>query len=337
MSHSLKSAVRSSGLAGRRPLASPMVATAVASSDMGDVGNADAESGQLRETGKGPKGAIVHVLGKELRNSAQPREVSECMWESGIDGLVNGNGNHHSTDELVVKLVEQVTLVSDESDVDALLQKIVSSQRTKVVSFVNANALNLCYQHEDFLDSLLQSDYLLRDGKGMEMLYKSIGKDPGLNLNGTDLIPRFLPLLEGKRVALLGTTETFLDNAARRLAEQGVDVVLKVDGFRDTENYLPLVEASRPDFIIMGMGMPKQERVSVFLKRHLTKPCVIVNGGAILDFWGGKVRRAPPWFREHGLEWLFRLMMEPRRLFRRYVIGNVLFMWRARRLQSIHL
>ncbi len=258
------------------------------------------------------------------------------MRESGIDGLINGDSDQQDTHELVAKLVERVTLVSDESDVDALLQKIVNSHRTKIVSFVNANALNLCYQHKDFLGSLLRSDYVLRDGKGMEMLYKSIGKDPALNLNGTDLIPRFVPLLEGKRVALLGTTETYLDNAARRLTDEGVKVVLKVDGFRDIEDYLPLVEAAQPDFIIMGMGMPKQELVSVFLKCHLTKPCVIVNGGAILDFWGGKVRRAPQWFREHGLEWLFRLMMEPRRLFRRYVIGNVQFMWRVHMLRSLH-
>jgi len=71
----------------------------------------------------------------------------------------------------------------------------------------------------------------------------------------------------------------------------------------------------------MAMGMPKQEEVSVRLREALAHPVLIVNGGAILDYIGGKVPRAPRLMRQVGMEWLFRLAVEPRRLFSRYVLG----------------
>jgi exopolysaccharide biosynthesis WecB/TagA/CpsF family protein len=64
----------------------------------------------------------------------------------------------------------------------------------------------------------------------------------------------------------------------------------------------------------------------------LDRPCTIAAGGAILDFWAGRFPRAPLWMRRAGIEWVFRLLREPRRLWRRYVLGNPLLLWRALRL-----
>jgi exopolysaccharide biosynthesis WecB/TagA/CpsF family protein len=80
------------------------------------------------------------------------------------------------------------------------------------------------------------------------------------------------------------------------------------------------------------MGMPKQERVAALLARHLDYPCLIICGGAILDFLGGKVTRAPKAFRRIGMEWLYRFMLEPKRLFKRYMVGNFVFLYRGYRL-----
>jgi exopolysaccharide biosynthesis WecB/TagA/CpsF family protein len=76
------------------------------------------------------------------------------------------------------------------------------------------------------------------------------------------------------------------------------------------------------------MGMPKQEIVAARLAASGV-PCLIVCGGAILDFLGGKVSRAPQWVRGLGCEWVFRLLSEPKRLFSRYVVGNPLFILRT--------
>ena len=104
------------------------------------------------------------------------------------------------------------------------------------------------------------------------------------------------------------------------------------NGFLDAKTYVALANIHRPELIVLGMGMPRQEEMAVILRASLGFPCLIVCGGAIIDFLGGKTRRAPMWMRGLGLEWLFRLGLEPRRLFQRYVIGNPLFLARALRL-----
>ena len=85
----------------------------------------------------------------------------------------------------------------------------------------------------------------------------------------------------------------------------------------------------QPDLIVLGMGMPKQERVAHLLRSQLDHPCLIVCGGAIIDFMGGRVSRAPLWMRQLGIEWIYRFLHKPVRMFRRYVVGNPQFLWRS--------
>src|SRR5690606_40821841 len=73
--------------------------------------------------------------------------------------------------------------------------------------------------------------------------------------------------------------------------------------------------------IVLAMGMPKQEQVAVQLRDALNTPALLICGGAILDFAAERFPRAPLWMRRFGLEWLFRLLLEPRRLFKRYALG----------------
>ena len=107
-------------------------------------------------------------------------------------------------------------------------------------------------------------------------------------------------------------------------------------GFLDTPRYVRLAAAHRPHVIVLGMGMPRQEEVAAVLRAALGYPCLIICGGAIIDFLGGKTSRAPAWMRGAGLEWLYRLCLEPRRLFRRYVVGNPLFLSRALSLAAAY-
>ncbi len=74
--------------------------------------------------------------------------------------------------------------------------------------------------------------------------------------------------------------------------------------------------------------MPKQEKLAIYLKNNLNYSCVIINGGAIIDFWGKKIKRAPLWIRNFKIEWIYRLILEPKRLGHRYIIGNFVFMKR---------
>jgi N-acetylglucosaminyldiphosphoundecaprenol N-acetyl-beta-D-mannosaminyltransferase len=231
-------------------------------------------------------------------------------------------------------LIGKICRIQNEGALAALFSNLKACEITKPVriAFVNAHAVNISHINQEFLRNLVESDYVFRDGSGMKILLKMLRKDAGLNLNGTDLIPQLMAIYREKSAALLGTQEPYLRKAATVAAEKGLNPVLSMDGFREDKEYLEAVRDCRPFLIILGMGMPKQERVASLLARNLDYPCIIICGGAILDFMAGKVPRAPLIFRRTGLEWLYRLMREPRRLFTRYVIGNFLFLIRSLRL-----
>jgi exopolysaccharide biosynthesis WecB/TagA/CpsF family protein len=120
-----------------------------------------------------------------------------------------------------------------------------------------------------------------------------------------------------------------------------VKVVSLENGFRDPEHYAGLAAKLLPDLIVLGMGIPKQEYVANLIRSRAAAAALVVCGGAIIDFLGSRVRRAPGWMRRSGIEWTYRLVHEPRRLFGRYVIGNPVFLlrvigWHPTRKFSVH-
>jgi N-acetylglucosaminyldiphosphoundecaprenol N-acetyl-beta-D-mannosaminyltransferase len=226
-------------------------------------------------------------------------------------------------------IIRQLRVVSNCADEQRLIDTLSKPKAPTVLGFVNAHAMNLVATNPDYYRALSNANVLLRDGSGMTILFRRLGLAPGLNMNGTDFIPKLLAAFKGRRVAFWGTEEPFLTDAVRQSQESfGVDVVSVHHGFDEMDAYLMLARQFQPELIVLGMGMPKQEVVAARLAANGV-PCLIVCGGAILDFLGGKVSRAPQWVRRLGCEWLFRLLREPKRLFQRYVLGNPLFLLRA--------
>lgn len=228
-------------------------------------------------------------------------------------------------------LVRALVRVSGPRGERQLLDWLAQPPRTLVLAFVNAHAMNLAARDPRFFRALCAADLLLRDGAGMAILMALLNQRPGVNLNGTDLIPRILARHEGGAIALFGTKQPWLSRAAavvgRDLAPGFVQVT--AHGFLPTGDYVRLAQAHAPRLIVLGMGMPRQEEVALALRGALRPPCVIVCGGAVLDFLGGRAQRAPRWLRRLGLEWAWRLALEPRRLFTRYVVGNPTFIGRC--------
>jgi exopolysaccharide biosynthesis WecB/TagA/CpsF family protein len=232
-------------------------------------------------------------------------------------------------------LLQKILRVPNEKDDAELLRRLSQPTRPTVLAFVNAHAMNSAVHDADFFASLMSADILLRDGSGMSTLFKMLNIPPGQNLNGTDFIPRLIAQFNGRAVALLGTQEPYLTRAVRAVREtlgRGTRAA-KANGFMPPHYYLALVRAHQSELIVLGMGMPKQEEVACALRAELTHPCLIVCGGAIIDFLGERMPRAPVWMRRLGLEWVYRLAQEPARLFRRYVLGNPLFLLRTLRLK----
>jgi N-acetylglucosaminyldiphosphoundecaprenol N-acetyl-beta-D-mannosaminyltransferase len=205
------------------------------------------------------------------------------------------------------------------------------------VGFCNAHAVNLAYTDRNFLASMLSSDLLLRDGIGMKIAMRLMSYPSEVNANGTDLIPEMLRSLRGRRIALYGTQQPWLGIAADRVRAYGLQVCDVMDGFQKPETYLRSAALTRPGIVLLGMGMPRQEKIMVLLKQNSGLPLLIISGGAILDFLGGRFPRAPLWMRRCGLEWFFRLCLEPERLWSRYILGNPKFLARILylRLQNL--
>lgn len=226
-------------------------------------------------------------------------------------------------------IIQKLRVVSDAGDEQRLIDALSKTESTTVLGFVNAHAMNLVAGNTDYYNALSTADVLLRDGSGMAILFRRFGLEPGLNMNGTDFIPKLLAAFKGRRVAFWGTEEPFLANAVQRSeAVFAVNVVSAYHGFAEVDAYINFARQLQPELVVLGMGMPKQEAVAARLAASGV-PCLVVCGGAILDFLGGKVTRAPQWVRRLGCEWVFRLIGEPKRLFSRYVVGNPMFLLRT--------
>ena len=133
----------------------------------------------------------------------------------------------------------------------------------------------------------------------------------------------------------MGSSQKVLDLIVKRAAE--VYPHLKVvtysppykPEFSDEDNkaIIDAINAADPDLLWIGMTAPKQEKWTYSHWKELDIHCHVGTIGAVFDFFAGTVERAPMWWQEHGLEWLYRLMKEPKRMWRRYIIGNMLFLW----------
>ena len=121
-----------------------------------------------------------------------------------------------------------------------LIDALSRSDVTTVLGFVNAHAMNLVAANTDYYNALSAADVLLRDGSGMAILFRRLGLEPGLNMNGTDFIPKLLAAFKGRRVAFWGTEETFLTNAVRHSeAVFAVNVVSAHHGFASGDLHKP--------------------------------------------------------------------------------------------------
>ena len=218
----------------------------------------------------------------------------------------------------------------------SLLTGLVREKRFTKITFLNAHNDNTACVDPVFAHAL--DDFMiLPDGVGVDIASKLLYGAPfPANLNGTDLVPGLLRAIdEPLTVGLLGATRENAEGACERLQEMAPQhrIVVVQDGFfspaQEPEIVRHLAEL-RPDILLVAMGVPRQELwISRNLDgRHCTLPFAV---GALLDFMSGSMPRAPLWVRRARLEWVYRLMLEPGRLWRRYVVGNPLFLWRVMR------
>jgi N-acetylglucosaminyldiphosphoundecaprenol N-acetyl-beta-D-mannosaminyltransferase len=220
---------------------------------------------------------------------------------------------------------------------DQAIARVVAWLRageSRCVLFVHPHALNLASGDPTLRADLAAADLVLPDGIGIRVAGTLLGLRFPANVNGTDLVPELLVELSAERlpVALIGGAPGIAEGAAARWQSRtGVTVVGAWDGFRTPEEYRAIastVARAGPCLVLVGMGSPTQER---FARDYLEglPGIVAMTVGGLFDFVSGTKPRAPLPVRELGLEWAWRLVHEPRRLGKRYLLGNPEFLLRA--------
>lgn len=228
--------------------------------------------------------------------------------------------------------------VLDRTQALTVLDAALAHRRHVKLAFCNANLVNLAAvsaklraQLEDFL--------VLADGIGVDIGSRLLhGASFPANLNGTDFIPALLAAQNRSlRVTLLGGQPGVAERAAARLIQDYPRhgfTVLSHGYFAPSEEVGILAQLAEnpPDLLLVAFGNPLQERwiAEKITPRHAT---IAAGIGALFDFLAGEVERAPDVMRRLRLEWLYRLLLEPRRLWRRYVLGNPAFLLRMLRLR----
>ena len=218
-----------------------------------------------------------------------------------------------------------------------------------LINTINAHSYNTARKDSLFAEALTNGDVLLPDGVSIVMACKWIKAKslPKERIAGWDLFAFEMEKLEreseelrtkseeSKIVMFMGSSQKVLDLIVKCAAE--VYPHLKVvtysppykTEFSDEDNkaIIDAIHAANPDLLWIGMTAPKQEKWTYSHWKELNIHCHVGSIGAVFDFFAGTMKRAPMWWQEHGLEWLYRLLKEPKRMWRRYIIGNALFLW----------
>lgn len=221
----------------------------------------------------------------------------------------------------------------------ALVKNSIVNNKKMLINYANIHALNLSYSYRWLREYFNQSDVIFCDGFGVILGARILGTE----LNNRNTPPDWvdfvcqLCITNNFSLVLLGSKSEIVENAATCLSKKHPLLKIqfthhgyfdKTPGHPENEAVISAINTAKPDILLVGFGMPMQEKwIMENFDRLDVK--VFLPVGAAFDYISGNVPRAPRWMTDNGLEWLGRLIIEPRRLWKRYLIGIPLFFWRV--------
>lgn len=224
--------------------------------------------------------------------------------------------------------------------VDSLHQTIkdtILQGRKELFLHANARLVELANTQEKWLIEFFNEPrtFVLCDGAGIQLAARITKQPIPEKIPYNIWMWNFIKFISNNSfsVFLLGSDEITVQNAVKRLRERNIN--LKIVGFRngyfnkqknhtENENVIEQINSCKPDILLVGFGMPIQEKWVKENRERLNVPAIFTCGGAF-DFISGRNRVAPVFFRKYYLEWLFRFFLEPARLFRRAFYSNLVF------------
>lgn len=213
------------------------------------------------------------------------------------------------------------------------IEILIKQRKNAYVVTPNVDHIVQLEYNKDLQDVYRNADLILTDGKPLiwiSKLYKTPIKE---KVSGSDLFPRLCNMCASKGLTMyfLGAAEGVAEKAARNLTGkyEGLKIVGTYSpsfGFEKKADEMDYIindiHQKNPDVLIVGLGCPKQEKFMYKYRDALQVP-ISLGLGASIDFEAGNVKRAPKWMRNFGLEWLYRLIKEPKRMFKRYIIDDM--------------
>ena len=229
--------------------------------------------------------------------------------------------------------------VYDQAQLFSIMTDYIQQEKKLLIGSGNVHAFNLAYQQPYFWEFLNQVELIRVDGAGIRLAGRILGHELPPRMTWADFAWDLAELcaVNDFSLFLLGAKDGVADAAAVRLKGRYPDLMVvgthhgyfdKTPGSKENDAVISEINALKPDILVVGFGMPLQERWLMENWDSLDVH-VALTGGAVFDYISGNLTRAPRWMTANGLEWLGRLIIEPRRLWRRYIIGNPLFISRV--------
>lgn len=221
----------------------------------------------------------------------------------------------------ILTMEETVTLVS----------KYISEKKPLHLMGVNADKLNQCQKDCNIKDIVENCGIINADGASVKLAIKYLYNIDTERVAGIDLMQSILVSANKKNysVYFLGAKKRSLDKMIINFKEKfpNLNIVGQHDGYFSDDEFMSIKKElynKQPDLVFVGITSPKKEMIiDDFMKNNINS--VFMGVGGSFDVLSGEIRRAPKWMQNIHMEWLFRMLMEPRRLFLRYFIGNMLF------------
>jgi len=225
----------------------------------------------------------------------------------------------------------------DNQTMDGAIEQIVDALDgpPQQVCFVNADCANIAMRNPEYLKVLQQAEINYADGIGMKLAGRFLKTGIQQNVNGTDLFPRLIKRLRnsehsvyllGGRPGIADSVKVWIENYHPETTVAGAR-----HGYYDADEEVDVIREIREsgaDLLLVAFGAPRQD---MWIRDHLNELGVHVGigVGGLFDFYSGSVARAPQWVREIGMEWFYRFSQEPQRLWKRYFLGNGVFLARV--------
>ena len=225
-----------------------------------------------------------------------------------------------------------IDLYSFADAIEEIECRITKSSHTNLIHFLNAAKIVRARSQPLLAQALWDSDLIVADGKPLLLVGRTLGIRIPTRVNGTDLMEALIALAARKhyRLYFLGAKEEVLEKCVDKTRSLYPDI--DICGYRngyfsedETDDVIADINSARPDIVFIGMPTPRKEMFAFLNRSRLHSPIVQGVGGSF-DILSGQTKRAPSWMQRSGLEWLYRVLQEPRRLFWRYFSTNIVFL-----------